>query len=677
MKHTYIKCRILSGPHLNQVAFNLSNRNNNAFQLIGDEPPIPAGRRRRAPDRREISMRWLSGTFLTGLTSTVLMGAALFAALDGKQLLATPPEVITQASVQSSAPGNNAKTERLARPGLNAASEPSDRRRMSVSTVTRVGDADVIRTKPFEYLKVALAAPHKTDQSYPAFNPLSIFAETSEVAQDNESLGSLIYGAEVETEALIRTTDFVFNEDMKQSSLTLSDAEVEEIVRETAPILTDGSVEIASLYYVDPARFGVPDMALGAFDIPQGAKIVPQNVSVAAPDTEFTPERSFDEQLIIIRDTRNILETLENTGFGKAAPMADALMTLLRTEEFKEGSVIRLGLQGSMLGQEIVRASVYDDNEHRLTIALNDQEQYVPAQEPFDDGIMALQQNRKNQSRPAVPVARDLPTAYDAIYRSVLAYELPSDVAGQIVRMVAADVDFQSKINAGDQLELFYSVPEEGATGEAKEELLFVEATFNDQTRTFYRFRGEQGDIDYYDEEGRSARQFLLRNPVPNGKFRSPYGMRRHPILKYSRMHWGVDWSAPRGTPIIAPGNGVVKKAGWSNGYGKQTLITHANGYETSYSHQSKFAKGITPGARVRQGQVIGYIGTTGLSTGPHLHYEMRVNNKRVDPMRVRLPKGKSLDGEELERFIVERDRINDLLQKTSEGNQQIAQVAG
>ncbi len=659
------------------MASNLSNRNNNAFKLIGDEPPIPASSRKRAPDRREISMRWLSGTFLTGLTSTVLMGVALFAALDGKQLLATPPEVISQASVQNTQPGSNAKTERLVRPGTTAGKEPSDRRRMSVSTVTRVGDADVIRTKPFEYLKVALAASHKTEKSYPAFNPLSIFAETPQIAEDNESLGSLIYGAEVETEASIRTTDFVFHEDMKQSSLTLADDEVEAIVRETAPILTDGSVEIASLYYVDPARFGVSDLALAAFDVPQGAKIVPQNVSVAAPDSEFAPERSFHEQLIVVRETRSILETMENTGFRKAAPMADALMTLLRTEEFKEGSVVRIGLQGSMLGQQIVRASLYDDNEHRLTIALNDQEQYVPAQEPFDDGIMALQQNRKSRPKPAVPNARDLPSAYDAIYQSVLAYDLPLDIAGQIIRMVAADVDFQSKIKASDHLELFYSVPEEGNSDDTKQELLFVEATFNDQTRTFYRFRGEQGDIDYYDEEGRSARQFLLRNPVPTGKFRSPYGMRRHPILKYSRMHWGVDWSAPRGTPIIAPGNGVVKKAGWSNGYGKQTLITHANGYETSYSHQSKFAKGIQAGARVRQGQVIGYIGTTGLSTGPHLHYEMRVNNKRVDPMRVRLPKGKSLSGEELARFEIERDRINDLLQRTSEGNQQIAQVAG
>ncbi|MCC0014277.1 MAG: M23 family metallopeptidase, partial [Rhodobiaceae bacterium] len=179
-----------------------------------------------------------------------------------------------------------------------------------------------------------------------------------------------------------------------------------------------------------------------------------------------------------------------------------------------------------------------------------------------------------------------------------------------------------------------------------------------------YRFQHpEDNSIDYYDEEGRSARQFLLRNPVPNGKFRSGFGMRRHPILKYSRMHTGVDWSAPRGTPIIAAGNGIVEKAGWdSGGYGRQTIIRHANGYKSSYSHQNSIAKGVVPGARVRQGQVIGTVGSTGLSTGPHLHYELIVNGNKVDAMRIRLPDGKSLKGDAYAMFARERDRINALL---------------
>jgi murein DD-endopeptidase MepM/ murein hydrolase activator NlpD len=258
-----------------------------------------------------------------------------------------------------------------------------------------------------------------------------------------------------------------------------------------------------------------------------------------------------------------------------------------------------------------------------------------------------------------------------------LSYDLPQKMAAQVVRMVAADVDFQSAIKPTDRLELFFSVPEEDEAATEEQELLFVEASFGGTTRTYYRFRASDGTVDYFNEEGRSARQFLLRKPVPNGRFRSPFGMRRHPILGYSRMHWGVDWAAPRGTPIIAPGNGTIEKAGWSSGYGKQTVIRHANGYETSYSHQTAFAKGIKPGVKVRQGQVIGYVGSTGLSTGPHLHYEVKVNGTRVDPMRVRLPDGKVLDGEDLVAFKRERDRINALLGKSVGDATVVAQADG
>jgi murein DD-endopeptidase MepM/ murein hydrolase activator NlpD len=141
-------------------------------------------------------------------------------------------------------------------------------------------------------------------------------------------------------------------------------------------------------------------------------------------------------------------------------------------------------------------------------------------------------------------------------------------------------------------------------------------------------------------------------------------------------MHTGVDWSAPSGTPIIAAGNGVVEKAGWAGGYGKQTIVRHANGYETSYNHQSKIADGIKPGARVRQGQVIGYVGTTGLSTGAHLHYELMVNGRKVDPMRVRLPVGRVLKGDDLKSFERERDRINALLNEENADPLKVASAA-
>jgi murein DD-endopeptidase MepM/ murein hydrolase activator NlpD len=153
-----------------------------------------------------------------------------------------------------------------------------------------------------------------------------------------------------------------------------------------------------------------------------------------------------------------------------------------------------------------------------------------------------------------------------------------------------------------------------------------------------------------------------MRKPITAGILRSTFGMRRHPILGYRRMHSGVDYSAPRGTPILAAGNGVVLKAERSSGYGNLTLIQHTNGYVTAYAHQTSYAKGIVPGARVRQGQVIGHVGSTGLSTGPHLHFEIRVNSQAVDPLRIRLPRGRVLQSDYLIAFEHERERIDALI---------------
>ena len=193
--------------------------------------------------------------------------------------------------------------------------------------------------------------------------------------------------------------------------------------------------------------------------------------------------------------------------------------------------------------------------------------------------------------------------------------------------------------------------------------MLYASLTLGGVTKRFYRFRtADDGIVDYYDEEGKSAKKFLMRKPMTVGVLRSGFGWRVHPILGYRRLHTGVDYAAPRGTPILAAGNGVVEKVGRTSGYGNFTLVRHTNGYETGYGHQSAFAKGIVPGARVRQGQIIGYVGSTGLSTGPHLHFEIRVNGTPVDPLRIRLPRGRVLEGDLLAGFEKERERIDTLL---------------
>ena len=182
--------------------------------------------------------------------------------------------------------------------------------------------------------------------------------------------------------------------------------------------------------------------------------------------------------------------------------------------------------------------------------------------------------------------------------------------------------------------------------------------TVDGQMRKFFRFRTPDDMVDYYDDQGNSAKKFLMRNPVKGGRYTSGFGDRRHPLLRYIRMHTGVDWAAPTGTPILAAGDGTVERVGREGGYGNYVRIRHANGFATAYGHMSRYAPGMEPGIKVKQGQMIGFVGSTGMSTGPHLHYEVLVNNKFVNPMTIQVPRGLQLNGRELAEFQKERRRI-------------------
>ncbi|RUU31111.1 M23 family metallopeptidase [Mesorhizobium sp. M6A.T.Ce.TU.002.03.1.1] len=643
----------------------------NVIAELGNEPPLIADGRSGPPDRREVSARWLSGTFLTGVTSSVLMGVALFAALDGRQQLATPPEIAELISLaRGDDSGEVAKTTRLVAPRQIA--KAKDRRRMEVSMVTKVGDRDVIHTMPFVQIKMALAAAHTTSRAYPPFNPMQVFGDDRDDNAGQPATAAAagqIYGAKVESEMSLKTVDFPIETAAFDEKSDLSADEVEKVVREAGTGLSDGAVQVASLHYVDPQRFGdaFAESMAGSYDV----KIVPENVSVslrAAPDDQAP---AFAEEIIPFTRDRDIVEAFADSGYTgeDATGMAEAIAKLLNATALKAGTVLRVGLEIHGDAAKVVRTGIYDRTQHIVTIALDDHGQFVPAQEPepnpelltaFDDS-------------PAPVVRGNLPNVYDGIYRAAYSYGMSKAMTKRLIKLLASGVDFQSRLNPSDRIEVLFSQPDGDDQASDESELLYVSASFGGTTRNFYRFQMQDGSTDYFDEDGRSAQQFLLRNPLPAGKFRSGFGARRHPILGYVRMHTGVDWSAAIGTPIIAAGNGVVEKAGWAGGYGKQIIIRHANGYETSYNHQSAFAKGIAPGVRVRQGQTIGFLGQTGLATGPHLHYELIVNGTKVDPMRVRLPVGKVLKGDDLVAFKRERGRIDDLLKQEDSDSLKVA----
>ncbi|MCM2440098.1 M23 family metallopeptidase [Agrobacterium vitis] len=640
----------------------------NLLRSLGMEPPILADGR-RAPDRREISLRWLTGTFLTGITSSVLMGVALFAALDGRQQLAIPAEAFALADLKQ----HNDSADGVRRGGrlINTviSAKTASRSVLDVSTVIRSGDKDVVRRQPFTHLKMLVSTSLSTQENYPPFDPLSIFAGDEQTVTPRTGT---IYGSNVDSEISLKTVAFPVNGTPFKAAPGMTSDEVEENVRSNGSVLTEGTQQVSGLYYIDPERFADPDADL---DINPGlsARVVEQNLSVSTPDPVTPDTDEYADDIIPVRREQTIIAALTGAGYpeAKARAISDSLSEKLGSPSLQSGDVLRLGIIQRGEQARVVRFSAYRGGKHLVTMAVDDQSHLVEGSEPpmLDAIATAFDENS-----PPVMASRDLPSIYDGIYRSSLSYGLSKELTGQMVRLLASSVDLQAPLRPTDGLEVFYSAADESGKAAADSELLFLRARFGDTTTSLYRFQDpSDNSVDYFDENGKTNRQFLIRNPVPNGVFRSGFGMRRHPILGYSRMHTGVDWGAPSGSPIIAAGSGTVEKAGWdSGGYGNQTIIRHPNGYESSYNHQSAIAKGVVAGAKIRQGQVIGWVGTTGESTGPHLHYEIIVNGTKVDPMKVRLPDGKSLNGGTLAKFEQERQRIDDLL-SSAEKNRQLA----
>lgn len=228
---------------------------------------------------------------------------------------------------------------------------------------------------------------------------------------------------------------------------------------------------------------------------------------------------------------------------------------------------------------------------------------------------------------------------------------VPYPVVMELIRAYSYSIDFQRDIQPGDRFEVLFDqeVDENGNVVRSKD-VRFAMLTVSGQELPIYRFETEHG-ADYYDPSGESIRRLLMRTPIDGARMSSGFGMRQHPILGYSRMHQGVDFAAPTGTPIYAAGNGVIEMADWNGGYGKFVRIRHSGGIKTAYAHLNEFKSGLSAGDRVSQGDVIGYVGTTGQSTGPHLHYEVMRGGEQVDPMSLDLPTGDVLEGEDRERF--------------------------
>ena len=248
----------------------------------------------------------------------------------------------------------------------------------------------------------------------------------------------------------------------------------------------------------------------------------------------------------------------------------------------------------------------------------------------------------------------------DSLYTSAINLGITPNIIIEFARLYGFQVDFQRDIWKNDSFQIIY---EEFVNDNDKVvdtgEIIFANLKLRDSDLQLYKYEYKKNKIDYFDENGKSIKKTLMKTPINGARLSSSFGKRKHPILGYTKMHTGTDFAAPTGTPIMASGDGKITKAGWCGGDGNCVKIKHNNTYQTVYAHMSKFGRGIKKGTRVKQGQIIGYVGSTGLSTGPHLHYEVIENGRKINSQKLKLPSGKILKGDERKKFEVSKIKID------------------
>ena len=652
---------------------------------LGHEPPLSVdGTEAAVIDRRRVSVQWFSGTILTGLCGAALIGGAVFASLDGEMTFAKVPERVEGAL--RGAFGDRAaslhKSDRLPPVSESAAS----RNVVRVSTVTRVGNRDIMRVRPYIRISGNLAlATSELSAKIPPYNAQRMLTDVGVAAPAAVDDISVADAVEPDAEVSFVTKDLGTVLPKAKIAAVVALDEVLMRVRDAANWRGNtGGVRYALANATADASGALPDAKLayaaeGNIADPYAGfetRVVPENVTLL-PKTkdQATGGNPVNERIHVVKKGDSIPSILREQGATpeEAKAIAATLGPRGRDGGLKEGQKIRILMApaGPGLRLQPYRVVVANENTVEAVAALSDLGKYV--------AVDVQSMNTTTETASTDDDDDDDGTGvrlYQSIYETALRNKVPASVIEDMVRIYSYDVDFQRKVQPGDSFDVFFAGEDEGATITEKTEVLFASLTVGGETKRYYRFvTPDDSVVDYYDESGKSAKKFLVRKPVNNAIMRSGFGSRRHPILGYVKMHTGVDWATPYGTPIFASGNGMVEKVGWEGGYGKYVRLKHNNGYETAYGHMSAYAKGMEPGKRVRQGQVIGFVGSTGQSTGSHVHYEILVNGRFVDPMRIKLPRGRSLEGPLLTGFEKERDRLDGMM--SNRGTSRVSDAAG
>lgn len=368
--------------------------------------------------------------------------------------------------------------------------------------------------------------------------------------------------------------------------------------------------------------------------------VLPQEV---LQNNDQKPSRVFHSRETRIVWGSNLLDTLKSTGltYDESLDAVKSLESLIDMRKLQTGQKVFVDFSEEQRPLRVRMPIRYN----QTAVAIRDDNGWRSENEIIHFQTYPIQKSAQIET---------------SLFETAVDSDIPISVMMDAIELFSFEFDFQREIQAGDLIELYYPVELDGSGKRvASGELIFARLTSGERSVEAWRYKRLDGEIEYYESSGESIRKALIRTPVNGARLTSGFGMRMHPILGYTAFHRGIDFAVPIGTPIKASGDGVIMIAGWHKNYGNRVKIRHANHYETLYAHLSSIKSGIVPGASVKQGSIVGWSGSSGMSTGPHCHYEVHYYGKPVDPTRLKFPPGHHLGTDDLEIFKRQIEIIN------------------
>jgi murein DD-endopeptidase MepM/ murein hydrolase activator NlpD len=607
-------------------------------------------------------VKWIVSTCLVGVAGLCVIAVVMYASMDFERDQGIISS-IQEAGVSAMQPKQVGKIVQD-QPDI-AFGQKTDRIKLTAKGVTtshiihdsvemRRDATEFIEIKPYVLIEASLATelPQKAGD-IPKLDPFELYANKTPVGSQSPDATSPKTASDnmALNESDIRVAKLVMTDDYR-----IGTERAEQLVAEAAAVLAESGAQFETAPEQPAGEAAVAETAE-----PREEDLGPNTTVVRKrPEPAAAPVQRFRTTAAKVQSGDTLYAMLNEAGAGEpdAKAIVNAMQAVPGATRLNAGQELRFTHEKGVPGaseRAPIRVSLYNGDKHIVSVTQTATGQYAATRDETQIAAFSDSGERRYSTRASL---------YTSIFHAAITQDLPQELINQFLRTLAHDVDFKQKVSFGDGMRFFYDVEREPSGIEKPGNLLYAEITVDGETHRYYRYRTPNGEVDFYDENGSNSRKFLMRKPVKGARFTSGFGYRRHPILGTRRMHTGTDWAAPRGTPILAPGDGTVIFVGRKGGYGKHIRLKHGNGYKTTFSHMQKFAKNIRKGVKVQQGQVIGYLGSTGRSTGPHLHYEVLVNDRFTDPMKIATGSSRQLKGRLLAEFKKEKQRIDDLMRR-------------